>query len=231
MIHQLLTRRLILLSLILLTGGAVAWGEAAPATDASADPAWRTAKNLVVDGKFDTVGPWVLIRPPKNGPAHVGLSDALPRGGQAAIYRQPQGQGQTRHVMALNVDGRHLRAKRPMCESAEIRVAPGLHYRFQLQYRTNRPEPLVIIRGYAMVQDKDGKAALAPVKQWRFGATKPRLDQWETLSGEFSVKRSKQPIRFIKMELGGQGKGGGYLYYDDVELKGVGRAAATQPAD
>jgi hypothetical protein len=184
---------------------------------------WRTGLNLVPDGTFAKTDTWRLIAPPKrDDDPFPSLSDDLPTSGQIVIYRQPQGNGRYRNILTMNLNGNQVRRKRAVCESPEIRVVPDMNYRLELRCRSGGPLPLILIRGYATVRDDKGQPTLREVRQWRFVSVNPAQDQWNTLRQEFTTDDAPFPIRVLKIQLGGQ-KNGGYLFFDNLILKAIGR--------
>jgi hypothetical protein len=193
------------------------------AAQPSAEKLWRTGLNLIPDGTFAKIDSWRLIVPPRREDSPFpSLSDDLPVSGQTVIYRQPQGNGHYRNVLTMNLNGAQVRRKRAVCESSEIRVVPDMNYRLELRCRSGGPLPLILIRGYATVRDDKGQPALREVRQWRFVSVNPAQDQWNTIRQEFATDDAAFPVRVLKIELGGQ-KNGGYLFFDNLVLKAIGR--------
>jgi hypothetical protein len=215
----------------------------APVPHANGQPAaerlWRTGLNLVPDGAFAKTDSWRILDPRKDGDAFPSLADDLPIAGQTVIYRQPQGNGRYKNVLTMNLNYRQARREGAVCESGEIHVVPDMTYRLELRSRSSGPQPLILVRGYATVRDDKGNPALREVRQWRFVSVDPGENQWNTVRQEFTTDSAESPIRILKIQLGGQVRGG-YLFFDNVILKAIGRpapapasqpttAAATQP--
>ncbi len=208
----------------LLLLGLALLATAPAAAQPSAEKLWKTGLNLVPDGKFAKTDSWRLLAERRRDDPFPSLADDLPTGGRIVIYRQPQGNGRYRNVLAMNLNGAQTRVRRAVCESPEIRVVPDMNYRLELSFRTSGPQPLVIVRGYATVRDEKGEPALKEVRQWRYLSVDPPQEQWTTLRQEFTTDEAASPIRILKIQLGGQ-RNGGYLFYDNVILKAIGRPA------
>jgi hypothetical protein len=199
---------------------------------AGAQPAveklWRTGLNLVPDGTFTKPGSWRILDPRKNEDAVPSLADDLPTSGETVVYRQPLGNGRSENVLTMNLNYRQARRDSAICESGEIRVVPNMVYRMELRCRSSGPQPLILVRGYATVRDDKGQPALREVRQWRFVSVNPGENQWNTIRQEFTTDDSTFPIRILKIQLGGQARGG-YLFFDNLVLKAIGPPPAPPP--
>jgi hypothetical protein len=195
----------------------------------AAEKLWKTGLNLVPDGTFSKTDAWRILDPRKNETDFPSLADDLPISGETVIYRQPQGNGRSENVLTMNLNYRQARRDEAICESGEIRVVPDMVYRLELRARSSGPEPLVLVRGYATVRDDKGNPALREVRQWRFVSINPGENQWNVIRQEFTTDNSEFPIRILKIQLGGQARGG-YLFFDNLVLKAIGRTAPPPPA-
>jgi hypothetical protein len=203
--------------------------------DAVSDAEYRRNPNLVVDGDFTQAGHWNALLAADKYP--VQISDQLPDEDKVCIYQMPVGAAK-HNVLAMNLTKDTAESYGLACLSDPIEIEPGTKYRVHFRYQSDGPTLHVFVKGYTRGQNIAGQPADLEIYRLQVPPTGATDGKWQTVEADMNPSSAAtvlpdatdQPVRRLRVDLYAYLKAG-TVFFDDVELKAVGRQdpAASRP--